>query len=155
MRGYNATMSWPRHARMMIRLIGAVLVVLSLSTPALPMAVCVTSVCDSTCSMHAAPEKQSCCPDEELADKPSASECKCIMAPIERSTDSDLLPALPVYSPLIEGEVPVIPEPQWVDIASRKERFSYSDGSPPTVSGSPHAGRAPPSSRCLPLDLRA
>lgn len=148
-------MLWQRNARSVIRLIGAVLVVLSLSGPAISKSACVAALCDSSCEMHAARKPASCCPEATVAKEASCKECKCIKAPVETSADIDAVAAWSFNLVVCFPERLPVPEPEWIDLTSTRRIIAFSDGSPPSVPKGPHSGRAPPCSLGLPLACRA
>lgn len=152
---YNATMVWQRSARLLIRLMGAILVVLSLGTPAVAMSACAGGVCDSRCDMHLVREPESCCPETSIAKQSPCRDCNCIRAPMERSADLDLVTPWSVPIPVCVPDPIPATEPKRIDLTSTRQIIAFADGSPPSVPKSPPSGRAPPSLRGLLLASRA
>lgn len=152
---YNEVMSRPYPARLLIRFIGAVLVVLSLSTPAMSVSACLAATCDSGCDMHSVRQPESCCPESTVAKEPACNECKCIKAPVEPSEDMDAVSAWSVNLVVLFPDPLPVPEPKWIDLTPTKRIIDFSDGSPPSVPEGPHSERAPPSPLGLLLASRA
>lgn len=148
-------MSWQRSARDLIRFLSAILVVLSLCTPAVAMSACVAATCDSRCDMHLARNPATCCPDAAIAKQSSCRDCTCIKAPVERPADVDVIEAWSVTLPLCLPDPMPAAEPKRIDLTATRRIIAYSDGSPPSVPKGPHCGRAPPCPLGLLLASRA